>query len=181
MAPKLVHNMIRTTSNDVDIWIGPIFRYLNIWIWWVLKLQVAHLYQYDFQVIPPPPHPTLPTPKISWLCITRKLSFQIEFELTKLLITFNNPLWTKSYVLNSSQNSFNCSSCICIFSLEKNSISYRAIVFMHVLQNRLYSYVSQCMKFPIMWYVQPAKPQISLPIRAVWSEPLLVAWIFYEC
>ena len=26
----------------------------------------------------------------------------------------------------------------------------------------------------------PAKPQISLPIRAVWSEPLLVAWIFYD-
>ena len=26
-----------------------------------------------------------------------------------------------------------------------------------------------------------SKPQISLRIRAVWSEPLLVAWIFYEC
>ena len=24
-------------------------------------------------------------------------------------------------------------------------------------------------------------PQISLRIRAVWSEPLLVAWVFYEC
>ena len=29
-------------------------------------------------------------------------------------------------------------------------------------------------------YVQPAKTQISLRIHAVWSEPLLVAWIFYE-
>ena len=28
-------------------------------------------------------------------------------------------------------------------------------------------------------YVRPAKPQISLRIRAVWSKPLLVAWIFY--
>ena len=37
------------------------------------------------------------------------------------------------------------------------------------------------MGFPTMWYVRPAKPQISLRIRAVWSEPLLVAWIFYEC
>ena len=35
--------------------------------------------------------------------------------------------------------------------------------------------VSQCMRFPTMWYVRPAKPQISLRIRAVWSEPLLVA------
>ena len=37
------------------------------------------------------------------------------------------------------------------------------------------------MRFPIMWYVRPAKSQISLRIRAVWSEHLLVAWIFYEC
>ena len=41
--------------------------------------------------------------------------------------------------------------------------------------------LSQCMRFPTMWYVRPAKPQISLRIGAVWSEPLLVAWIFYEC
>ena len=37
------------------------------------------------------------------------------------------------------------------------------------------------MGFPTMWYVWPAKPQISLHIRAVWLQPLLVAWIFYEC
>ena len=41
--------------------------------------------------------------------------------------------------------------------------------------------MSQCMRLPIMWYVQPAKPLISLRIRAVWSEPLLVAWVFYDC
>ena len=27
--------------------------------------------------------------------------------------------------------------------------------------------MSQCMRFPTMWYVRPAKPQISLRIRAV--------------
>ena len=43
------------------------------------------------------------------------------------------------------------------------------------------SYFSQCMRFPIMWYVRPAKPQISLCIYAVWSEPLLIAWVFYDC
>ena len=37
------------------------------------------------------------------------------------------------------------------------------------------------MRFPTMWYVRPAKPKISLRIRAVWSEPLLVAWVFYDC
>ena len=35
--------------------------------------------------------------------------------------------------------------------------------------------------FSTMWYVGPANAQISLHICAVWSEPLLVAWIFYEC
>ena len=32
-------------------------------------------------------------------------------------------------------------------------------------------YLSRRMIFPTMWYVRPAKPQISLGIRAVWSEP----------
>ena len=41
--------------------------------------------------------------------------------------------------------------------------------------------LSRDMKFPTMWYLRPAKSQISLRKRAVWSEPLLVAWIFYEC
>ena len=29
--------------------------------------------------------------------------------------------------------------------------------------------------------VWPAKAQTSLRIRAVWSEPLLIACIFYDC
>ena len=37
------------------------------------------------------------------------------------------------------------------------------------------------MGFPTIWYVRPAKPQTSLRIRAVLSEPLLVTFIFYEC
>ena len=41
----------------------------------------------------------------------------------------------------------------------------------HILIN----YMSQCMRFPTMWYVRPAKPQISLCICTVRSEPLLVA------
>ena len=35
--------------------------------------------------------------------------------------------------------------------------------------------------FQKMWYVRPAKAQTRLRIRAVWSEPLIVAWIFYAC
>ena len=43
------------------------------------------------------------------------------------------------------------------------------------------SYISRGMRFPTMWYMRPAMPQISLRIQAVWSEPLQVAWKFYEC
>ena len=41
--------------------------------------------------------------------------------------------------------------------------------------------MSQCMRFPTTCYVRLAKPQLSLRIRAVWSEPLLVAWVFFDC
>ena len=37
------------------------------------------------------------------------------------------------------------------------------------------------MRFPTIWYVRLAKPQISLRIRAVWSDPLQVEWTFYDC
>ena len=36
--------------------------------------------------------------------------------------------------------------------------------------------MSRSMIFPTMWYVRPAKAQISL-----WSELLIVAWILYDC
>ena len=42
-------------------------------------------------------------------------------------------------------------------------------------------HLSRCMRFLTMWYVRPAKPPISLSIGAVWSEPLLAAWVFYDC
>ena len=53
-----------------------------------------------------------------------------------------------------------------------------------MLLQRLISSVyplSHNMRFPIMWYVRPAKAQTSRRIRAVWSEPLLVTWIVYDC
>ena len=37
------------------------------------------------------------------------------------------------------------------------------------------------MRFPAMQYVRQAKAQTSLRIRAVWTEPLLVAGILYDC
>ena len=41
--------------------------------------------------------------------------------------------------------------------------------------------MSRGMRFPTMWYVRPAKAQTSLRIGTVWSEPLLVPWLFYDC
>ena len=41
--------------------------------------------------------------------------------------------------------------------------------------------MSRAWDFPTLWYKRPAKPQISLRIPSVWSEPLIVAWVFYGC
>ena len=41
--------------------------------------------------------------------------------------------------------------------------------------------MSHDMRFPTIWYVRPAKAHTSLRICAVWSEPLLVAWIYFNC
>ena len=37
------------------------------------------------------------------------------------------------------------------------------------------------MRYPRMWHVRQAKAQTRLRIHADLSEPLLVAWIFYDC
>ena len=66
------------------------------------------------------------------------------------------------------------------FYLNARSLSSRWI-FYPTLTLTINSYMSLDMRFLTMWYVLPATPQISLRIRAVWSEPLLVALIFYEC
>ena len=44
-----------------------------------------------------------------------------------------------------------------------------------LVMNVLIYNMSRRMRFPTMWFVGPAKPQISLHIHAVSSEPLLVA------
>ena len=58
--------------------------------------------------------------------------------------------------------------------------SLKCGIYKGIYANKI-QYLSRDMRFPTMWYVQQAKPQISLRIGAVWSEPLLVTWIFYDC
>ena len=85
-----------------------------------------------------------------------------------------------------------CALFICTFSLKCNhtcmrqlqvagskSKSNHSLIFLSV-QVWGINEMRRRMGFPTMWYVRPAKPQISLRIRAVWSEPLLVACIFFE-
>ena len=59
------------------------------------------------------------------------------------------------------------------------------IVFMFYICIGLHSFwvhfdMSCNMRFPTIWFMKPAKPQISLRICAVWSQPLVVTWIFYK-
>ena len=67
----------------------------------------------------------------------------------------------------------------CIVNPRDYGVRYPRRVFENDFS--LLVYMSRDMRFPRMWYVRPAKPQISLGICAVWSEPLLVAWISYDC
>ena len=83
--------------------------------------------------------------------------------------------------------------------LTENMLLYRTVMILRRRCNLLYlavivsnlehsinkvlmqTYMSRDMRFLTMLYVRPAKPQISLRICAVRSEPLLVACIFFEC
>ena len=71
--------------------------------------------------------------------------------------------------LQSSDEHFRCNAA---FQVSGKAIKSHK-QFCHV-------YLSNNLKFPTMWYVLPAKAWTSLRIRAVWSEPLIVAWIFYD-
>ena len=51
---------------------------------------------------------------------------------------------------------------------------------MYSLPDIMHFHMSRDTRFPKMWYVRPVKAQTSLRIRAVWSEPLLAAWVFYD-
>ena len=54
-------------------------------------------------------------------------------------------------------------------------------LLVHMLFLAQFEYLlSRAMELQTMWNVRSTKPQISLRICAVWSEPLLVAWILYE-
>ena len=52
---------------------------------------------------------------------------------------------------------------------------YMRMAWMRGFEYKIINKMSQCMRFPTMWYVRPAKPPISLRIRAVISEPSVVA------
>ena len=57
-------------------------------------------------------------------------------------------------------------------------LSYSKIVLYYIV---LYYYNEPVREISNNVVCAPAKPQISLRICAVWSEPLLVAWVFYDC
>ena len=54
------------------------------------------------------------------------------------------------------------------------------IVMSLIFYLHIFLHMSRDMRFPT-GYVRPVKPHISLRMPAVWSEPLLVAWMSYEC
>ena len=62
-----------------------------------------------------------------------------------------------------------CQSCFCLACLSHPGIKLLSQTVHHC-------YVSRLMTKPTKWHVRPAKTQISLDIRPVWSESSLSAW-----
>ena len=87
----------------------------------------------------------------------------------------------------------NFSDVLVLLDFPIHIYTYGIIHYIYLRGHRLEFQMSRDMRFPTMWVVMDgpsitsnvvcgtAKPQISLHIRVVWSEPLLVAWISYEC
>ena len=98
----------------------------------------------------------------------------------KLLIRNESFIWERS-VLSLLHTQWKCSYEWALRTLLQIEKVTSVALFMYCNNSELVSIMSQCMRFPTMWYVRPAKPQISLHICAVWSEPLLLAWVFYDC
>ena len=49
---------------------------------------------------------------------------------------------------------------------------YETSAILYIAQE---SYLSQCMRFPTMWYLRPAKPQISLHIMHIHQENMVLS------
>ena len=60
-----------------------------------------------------------------------------------------------------------------------NKVSYRIVCSIYRIHETIDWKMSRDMIFPTMWYARPPKAQTIMRIRAVWSKPLLVVWIFY--
>ena len=105
-------------------------------------------------------------------------SLSAWLQTTKTCFLVMKPKCYSLQILNSEQIKERYFSVITLRSVKIESCwDIKGPMHLNVLQYDM----SQWMRFPTMWYVLPAKAQISLRIRTVWSEPLLIAWIFYEC
>ena len=92
---------------------------------------------------------------------------KFSFFLLKIRIVFSTlhkMFWTLTSTSHSSFSTINH---------QNGSLSYTIV-------ERFDVHVSHDMRLPTMWNVRPAKAQISLRIRAVWSEHLHVSWTFYD-
>ena len=83
-----------------------------------------------------------------------------------IFLLLNSRCWVQAYISSKNESMYPSG----VWTLPQRDFTHIHIIIM-----------SRDMRFPTMWYVRPAKPQISLRIRAVCSEPLLSAWIFYDC
>ena len=75
----------------------------------------------------------------------------------------------KHSIINMSTN-VSVHSNVCVTS--KDSDQPAQLIYFLVLDDNMIKEMSRNMRFPTMWYVCPAKPQISLSIRAAFASCL---------
>ena len=93
-------------------------------------------------------------------------------------------LSTKTYIMGTQKNYLNHTQNKCLnqwIGMDSQFYVQNVILSEPMVLINCTEYTSRDMRFPTMWYVRPAKAQTSLRIRTVWSEPLLVTWLFFEC
>ena len=120
----------------------------------------------------------------AWLNLIKILCFSSVYKFEEILIKTNEACPRKLFPHHKYMQPICCHGNQFLSNLFQNlmqSIPYpNYATHTSRLACRFNRYLSLDMRFPTMWYVRPAKAQTSLRVRADWSEPLLVAWIFYE-
>ena len=113
------------------------------------------------------------------------IAYWLFYQIVKRILTSFNCF--SEYIFNYSHDLYYRTILLVILISDKGSLPaslYYPLLLSNGLELMPVVWLILSLIDPYIWasaWDFPAKPQISLRIRAVWSEPLLVAWLLYDC